>query len=151
METLVARNGSFPVMVNSYLDDFFSKDIFDWTDKNFSALGSNLPSANLKETDVKLEVELAAPGMKKEDFKVEIDNKILKISSEKEEEHEEKRKKDNYVRKEFSYHSFYRSFYLPDSVEESKIEANYKDGVLHVVIPKKADSRKKTIKKIDVK
>ncbi len=151
METLVKRNGSFPVLVNSYLDDFFSRDIFDWTDKNFSALGSNLPSVNLKETDDKLEVELAAPGMKKEDFKVEIDNKILKISTEKEEEHEEKNKKDNYVRKEFSYHSFYRSFYLPDSANDSKIEANYKDGVLHVVIPKKEDSRKKITKKIDVK
>ena len=105
----------------------------------------------MKETDTQLEVELAAPGMKKEDFKVEIENHILKISSEKEEEHEEKRKKDNYVRKEFSYHSFYRSFYLPESIDESKINANYKDGVLHVIIAKKEGSKKMVTKRIDVK
>ena len=150
METLVKRNGSFP-MVNTFLDEFFSRDLFDWTDKNFTALGSNLPSANLKETDTQLEVELAAPGMKKEDFKVEIENHILKISSEKEEEHEEKRKKDNYVRKEFSYHSFYRSFYLPESIDESKINANYKDGVLYVKNEKKEGSKKMVTKRIDVK
>jgi len=150
METLVKKNGSFPV-VNTFFDDFFSRDVFDWTDKNFAALGSNIPSVNLKETDTKLEVELAAPGMKKEDFKVEIENNILKISSVKEEEKEETRKKDHYVRKEFSYHSFYRSFYLPDAADENKIEANYKDGVLHVIINKKEDAKRKMTKRIDIK
>jgi HSP20 family protein len=150
METLVKKNGSFPV-VNTFFDDFFSRDVFDWTDKNFAALGSNIPSVNLKETDSKLEVELAAPGMKKDDFKVEIENNILKISSVKEEEHEETRKKDHYVRREFSYHSFYRSFYLPDSADENKIEANYKDGVLHLVINKKEEAKRKMTKRIDIK
>ena len=118
METLVKRNGLFPSMasksVNTFFDDFITKDLFDWTDKNFAALGSNLPSVNLKETDNQIEVELAAPGMKKEDFKVEIDNDMLMISSEKEEEKEETRKKDNYVRKEFNYQSFSRTFSLPE-------------------------------------
>jgi HSP20 family protein len=150
METLVKRNGLFPA-VNTLMDDFFTRDVFDWTDKNFSAIGSSLPSANLKETDNRLEVELAAPGMKKDDFKVEIENNLLKISSEKEEEFEETRKKDNYVRKEFSYHSFYRSFYLPETVDENKVQANYKDGVLHVVIDKKEGNKKSITKRIDVK
>lgn len=150
METLVKKNGSFPV-VNTFFDDFFSRDVFDWTDKNFAALGSNIPSVNLKETDTILEVELAAPGMKKEDFKVEIENNILKISSTTEEEHEETRKKDHYLRREFSYHSFYRSFYLPESADENKIEANYKNGVLHVVINKKEGSKQKMTKRIDIK
>jgi HSP20 family protein len=96
--------------VNTLFDDFFSKDVFDWSDKNFATIGSNLPSVNLKETDNKLEVDLAAPGMKKEDFKVEIDNNMLMISSERKEEKEETRKKDNYVRKEFNYQSFCRTF-----------------------------------------
>lgn len=150
METLVKKNGSFPV-VKTFFDDFFTKDLFDWTDKNFAALGSNIPSANLKETDTKLEVELAAPGMKKEDFKIEVEDNVLTISSEKEEEHEESRKKDHYVRKEFSYSSFFRSFYLPESADENKVEASYKDGVLRVSINKKEGSKTKTSRRIDVK
>jgi len=155
MGTLVKNDGSFPSLVNksvsTLFDDFLSKDIFDWTDRNFTALGSNLPSVNLKETDTKLEVEMAAPGMKREDFKVEVDNGMLMISSEKEEEKEEKRKKDNYVRREFNYQSFFRSFYLPDTIDENKIEATYKDGLLHVTIAKKPGSEKKAMKTIPIK
>ena len=150
METLVKRNGLFPT-VNTFFDDFISRDLFDWNDKNFTAIGSNLPSVNLKETDDKLQVELAAPGMKKEDFKVEIDNNMLMISSEKKEEKEETRKKDNYVRKEFNYQSFYRSFTLPDYIDESKVEASYKDGILHVDIAKKENGKKKAHKTIAIK
>ena len=155
METLVKKDGSFPSLVNksvsTLFDDFLSKDIFDWTDRNFTALGSNLPSVNLKETDTKLEVVMAVPGMKREDFKVEIDNGMLMISSEKEEEKEEKSKKDNYVRREFNYQSFFRSFYLPDTIDENKIEASYKDGLLHVTIAKKPGSEKKALKNIPIK
>lgn len=114
-------------------------------------MGSNLPSVNLKETDNKLEVELAAPGMKKEDFKVEIDNNMLMISSEKQEEKKEERKKDNYLRKEFSYQSFYRSFYLPEYIDENKVEASYKDGILHVAIAKKEGVKKLGHKTIAIK
>jgi HSP20 family protein len=150
METLVKRNGHVP-SVNTLFDDFFARDIFDWNDKNFSAIGSNLPSVNLKETDDKLEVELAAPGMKKEDFKVEIDNNVLMISSEKKEEKEESRKKGNYVRKEFNYQSFYRSFYLPEYIDENKVEASYKDGILHIDIVKKESTKKLVHKTISIK
>jgi HSP20 family protein len=150
METLVKRNSSLPTL-NTFFDDFFTKDVFDWSDKNFATMGSNLPSVNLKETDDKLEVDLAAPGMKKEDFKVEIDNNMLIISSEKEESKEESRKKDNYLRKEFSYQSFYRSFYLPEYIDESKVEASYKDGILHIAIAKKENGKKKIHKTIAIK
>jgi len=155
METLVKRDGLFPSLVsrplNNFFDDFIVKDLFDWSDRNFAALGTNLPSVNLKETDTKLEVELAAPGMKGDDFKVEIDNNILLISSEKEEETEEVRKKENYVRKEFNYQSFCRTFSLPETVDENKIEANYKDGILHVAIAKKEGAKRKTLKSIPIK
>jgi HSP20 family protein len=97
-----------------------------------------------------LQVELAAPGMKKEDFKVEIDNNTLLISSEKQEEKEESRKKDNYLRKEFNYQSFFRSFTLPEYIDENKIQANYKDGILHVEIAKKEGSKKKSSKTIAI-
>lgn len=155
MGTLVKRAGIFPTLtnksVNNFFDDFITRDLFDWTDKNFAALGSNLPSVNLKETDTNIEVELAAPGMKREDFKVEIDNDVLMISSEKEEEKEEVRKKDNYIRKEFNYHSFCRTFSLPETANENKIEANYKDGILHVVIGKKEGTKKRALKTIPIK
>ena len=150
MGTLVKRNSTFP-STNTLLDDFFSKDIFDWSDKNFSTMGSNLPSANLRETDSKLEVDLAAPGMKKEDFKVEIDNHTLMISSEKKEEKEETRKKDNYHRREFNYQSFCRSFTLPEYIDENKVQASYKDGILHIDIAKKASVKSNTPKTIAIK
>jgi HSP20 family protein len=154
MKTLVKRDSSiFPTMenklINNFFDDFITKDLFDWTDRNFAALGSNLPSVNLKETDTKIEVELAAPGMKREDFKVEIDHNVLMISSEKEEEKEEK--KENYIRKEFNYQAFSRSFSLPETIDENKIEANYKEGILHVVIAKREGAMKKTVKTIPIK
>ncbi len=148
METLVKRNGNFPSM-NTFVDDFFSKDIFDWTERNFAALGSNLPSANLKETDGKLEVELAAPGMKKKDFKVEIDNNILKISCENEGQFEET--KEDFVRREFNYHKFYRTFYLPDSIDENNVQATYTDGILKVVVAKKESNKGKMTKTIPIK
>ncbi|WP_367769311.1 Hsp20/alpha crystallin family protein [Flavobacterium sp. WC2421] len=158
MEALVKRNSYSPLVsssllptLNPFFDDILSRDIMDWTDKNFSTVGSSLPSVNLKETDKKIEVELAAPGLKKEDFKVEIDNNILSISSEKEEEKEETRKKGNYYRKEFNYQSFCRTFSLPDYADENNINANYKDGILHVEIAKKEGSTKKMAKNIAIK
>ncbi len=155
MKTLVKKDGLFPSLenksINNFFDDFITKDLFDWTDRNFAALGSNLPSVNLKETDTKIEVELAAPGMKREDFKVEIDNDILMISSEKEEKKEEVSKKENFIRREFNYQSFSRTFSLPDTIDENKIEANYKDGILHVVVGKKDGVKKRTLKSIPIK
>jgi HSP20 family protein len=155
MEALVKRNGMFPSVASKFTDplfeDFFTRDISDWADKSISAIGVNLPSVNLKETDTKFEIELAAPGLKKEDFKIEVDKNMLSISAEKEEKKEEKNKKDNYVRKEFNYQSFYRSFNLPEDADESKIEAIYKDGILSVVIAKKPGDRKKALKTIPVK
>ena len=76
---------------------------------------------------------------------------MLMISSEKQEEKEETRKKDNYVRKEFSYQSYYRSFYLPEYVDESKVEASYKDGILHITIGKEENGKKKALKSIAIK
>ena len=155
METLVKRDGMFPSTVNKLLnplfEDFFTRDISDWSDRSIAAIGVNLPSVNLKETDTKLEIELAAPGLKKEDFKIEVDNNMLSISAEKEEKKETKGKKDDYARKEFNYQSFYRSFNLPEYADENKIEATSKDGILDVIIAKKPGDRKKTLKSISIK
>jgi HSP20 family protein len=151
MSNLAKRNNllSLP-SVSTFIDDFFSKNYWDWADKKISTFGSSLPSANLKETDKKIQIELAVPGMKKEDFKIEIDNNTLFISAEKEEEKEESKKNDNYIRKEFSYQSFFRSFTLPEYIDDENIEANYKDGILHVEVAKKEGTKKKSGKKIEI-
>ncbi|HVZ95727.1 MAG TPA: Hsp20/alpha crystallin family protein [Chitinophagaceae bacterium] len=148
MTTLVRRNNFFPAF-NNFFDDFFSKDLFDWNDKNFTIHGGTLPSVNVKETEDDFKIELAAPGMKKEDFKVELDKHVLTISSEKKEEQEEKAGK--YTRREFNYQSFSRSFTLPaDVVESSKIAATYKDGILFITVPKKEAARPQPVKNIAV-
>jgi len=131
-------------------DDFFNRDLMNWGLSNFSDSNTTLPAVNIRETDNNYEVEMAAPGMEKKDFKVELDNNVLTISSEKMEEHDENGK-EKYSRREFSYQSFQRSFTLPkEVVDEDKIEAHYKNGVLHLTIPKKEKAKQKPPRKIEV-
>ena len=130
-------------------DDLLNRGL-NWGLSNFTEANSTMPAVNIRETDNAYEVQMAAPGMRKQDFKIELENNILTISSEKTEEREEDGK-DNYSRKEFSYESFQRSFNLPkEVVDEDKIEAHYKDGVLYLTIPKKEKARQRQAKKIEV-
>jgi len=108
----------------------------------------NKPSVNVIEKDNGFYLELVSPGLAKEDFKIELKNKQLTISSEKKNEFENK-EGDKVWRREFSYNSFKRSFYLPETVEETAIEASYDQGILKIYIPKKAEL-KPTIKTIEV-
>lgn len=150
MNSLSKRDRFFPSM-GSFFDDVFSKDLFDWNDKNFSSFGSTLPSANVKETDKNFQIDVAAPGLKKDDFKIELKNHVLSISSEKQDEKEEKDSKGNFTRKEFSYQSFCRSFRMPDNADDDKIVATYSDGILHVDVAKKDVQTSKSSKTISVK
>ena len=154
MKTLVKKDGMFPSLesksINNFFDDFITKDLFDWTDRNFAALGSNLPSVNLKETDTEIEVELAAPGKVKEDFNIEIDHNVLTISSEEKTEKEEKDNQGKYTRREFSYASFRRAFTLPESVNTDSINASYENGVLHVTLPKRIEALPKPKRLIEI-
>ena len=88
---------------------------------------------------------MAAPGMKKEDFKINVDGNMLTISSEKEEKKEEKDEK--YTRKEYSYSSFSRSFTLPEDVKQDALDAKYEDGVLNLRLPRREDAKKATASK----
>jgi len=89
--------------------------------------------------------------MKKDDFKVELDGNMLTISSEKTEEHEENKEDEKYSRREFSYQSFQRNFNLPkEVVDADKIKAHYRDGVLHLTIPKKEEAKQKPPRKIEI-
>ena len=107
-----------------------------------------MPAVNIREADDKFEIEVAAPGLDKKDFHVEVDKNILTISSEKEAHDEEK--KGEYTRREFSYTSFRRSFSLPESVDQDKIDATHKDGILRIELPKHEGARVKPAKEIKV-
>lgn len=149
MNTLMKRSNGFPAM-SSFFDDFFTKDFFDWNDKNFSEIGSTLPSVNIKENEGAFWIELAVPGLRKEDFKIELDKNVLTISGE-HNRSEEAGKEQRYTRREFSYKSFSRSFMLPaEVVEGDKIEARYQDGILHIAVPKKESARPQPAKTIQI-
>ena len=148
--TLIKRNPNTPAFVNLF-DDFFAKDMFNWNDKNFAEFGNTLPSVNVKENNQNFDIELAVPGMKKDDFKISLDRNILTISSETKTEHEQKDENGKYTRREFNYSSFSRSFTLPSQmVDAEKIEANYTDGILKIMIPKKV-KEEASVKTIEIK
>ena len=108
-----------------------------------------MPSVNIREAADKFEVEVAAPGMDKKDFKITLDGNLLTISSSKQQSSEET--DDRYTRKEFSYQSFQRSFELPrDVVDQDKINARYENGLLHLSIPKKEGAKQKEPKMIEI-
>jgi HSP20 family protein len=133
-------------MFPSIFNDFFDRDLFDMTNTSF--MNSTLPAVNIKESKEDYQVEVAAPGMNKDDFKIELENNFLVISSEKEDKKEEEGKE--FTRREFSYQSFKRSFSLPKTIEDSKIKANYKDGVLKITLPKKEEAKEKPKKLITI-
>lgn len=106
------------------------------------------PALNIKETDDKFEIELAAPGFAKKDFEITIEDGCLNISAEKTISEEEK--EDDYTRREFSYNAFERSLQLPESVKEEEIKAKYKDGILRFDLVKKEEVKKKPAKKVEI-
>jgi len=109
-----------------------------------------IPAVNVTDNKDNYVVCLAAPGMRKEDFAIEMDGNMLTISSEKEESKEEKETK--YTRKEYNYSSFSRSFTLPEDVNKEKIDAKYENGELKLVLPKMEVTKKNTAgRKITVK
>jgi len=128
-----AKNVSF---VNPRFTDVF-ESVFNeslLTDR----LVSRVPAVNIAETEADFQVELAAPGMQKEDFKIAIDKNILTINAEKKSEQTEGKK---YSKREYNYTSFVRSFTLPDTIDHSKIEAAYTDGILKLTIAKKEEAK----------
>lgn len=144
--SIIKRDVGYAPTLSNFFDDFFTRDLFNWP--STSSTGTSIPKVNIFETDSEFHVEMAAPGMAKDDFKVELDNNQLTISSQKESESADENK--NYQRQEYSYQSFSRTFHLPDSAEPEKINAKYVDGVLNLVIPKKEEAKRKPIKTIKI-
>lgn len=134
---LTKRSESFP----AFFDDFFKP----WNE--FMGMGRALttPAVNIAENKNNFEVTVAAPGLKKSDFNIDVEDNMLTISCEKEERKEEK--DERYTRKEYNYSSFSRSFTLPEEVIKDKIEAAYEDGVLHITLPKTEQAKKAALSK----
>jgi HSP20 family protein len=146
--TLLRRSDYLPTWAN-FVNDFFNTDLSDWSSRHFSDTNTTLPAVNIKETADAFAVEMAAPGMAKDDFKIELNNDLLTISSEKKNENETK-EGETYTRREYSYQSFSRSFTLPKTVDAEKISAKYENGVLSLTIPKKEEAKPKPVKQISI-
>jgi len=157
MSTLVnvPKNGSlsnvnsglnYPTWSN-WIDSFFNNELPSVFNSNFNT-GMTLPKVNIKETGDAYVVEMAVPGLKKSDFQIDLDNHVLSISTEMKEENEQK--EDNYTRREFGYSSFKRTFTLPDSVDDSKIDAKYVDGILNIHLPKREEAKQKPARTIKI-
>jgi HSP20 family protein len=147
--SLFKKNGNSVSSIPVLFDDFFSRELFNWGNTNFSSTNTTVPAINIQEKADHFEVEVAAPGMEKKDFNITLEGSILTISSVK--QHTDEKKGDNYTRREFSYQSFQRSLELPkDMVEGEKIKANYENGLLRLTIPKKEEAKRKVPKQIEI-
>jgi HSP20 family protein len=130
----------------SLVEEFFNNDFPTSWLRNWST--SSTPAVNIVENKDEFRIEVAAPGLEKDDFTINVEDDVLTISANKEEKKEEK--EENYTRKEFSYTSFSRSFTLPEIVDREKIRAEHKNGVLTIYVPKHEEAKQKVARKIKV-
>ena len=147
--TLIKRSDiNFP-SIPSFIDNLLSRDWMDWSNLNFSSTNTTLPAVNIRESDNEYELEVAAPGMKKDSFRINLDKDQLTISSEWKEE--KKKDEEDYTRREFSYQSFQRSFTIPENVVDGeKINAKYNDGILSIKLPKREEAKPKPAREIKI-
>ena len=151
------NNGSVPVpartltnwvdqLLNENLNRFFNDDFWGFRGVEQQ---TGVP-VNLRETDKTYEMSLVVPGLRKEDFKLNVTNDLLTVSYEQKEEQNQDNQQEGWLRKEYRMQSFSRSFNLDDSVDVSKITASYDNGILHLILPKK-ETHQKLSKRIEVK
>jgi len=144
MELMKRTNGTW---LPNLLEDIFDDSNIQ---RRFKTVNS-LPAVNIEELEDMFKLELAAPGKVKEDFNIELDNDLLTISSEIKKEDETEDKERQFTRREFSFESFRRSFTLPDTIDYSKINASYENGVLIIELPKREEARTQPKRVIDIK
>ncbi len=133
---------SWPNLIDEFFNDSYLPRFFNWE------TGQNMPAVNITEGKEDYKIDVAAPGLNKEDFKISLDNNVLSISSEKEVNNESK--EENVLKREFSYSSFSRTFTLPETVNGDKIKATHKDGILSIVIPKRDEAKVRPVKEIKI-
>ena len=142
----IIKKSDWPSLANgSWLSDFFDNDRFfdDWSRR------PSVPAVNVRETEKGYSIDVAAPGMSKEDFDISVEKRVLTISSQKKDEKTEK-EQNGYTRREFSYSSFSRSFALPEEVSDEDVKATYKDGVLRIELAKTPEKQLRRRKAIEV-
>lgn len=122
----------------SDVDRFFENDLFRMPAQIGRQFMRNMPATNIRESEKEYTIELAAPGMTKEDFNIDVDEGMLIISSQKEED--TTKEEENFTRREYNYNSFSRSFRLPEAVNAEEIKARYEEGVLKISVPKREES-----------
>ncbi|MEM9984077.1 MAG: Hsp20/alpha crystallin family protein [Bacteroidota bacterium] len=145
--SLIKRNHRMFPSFDQFWNDFFNDETF------LSRHQGNLntvPAVNVREQDHAFQLEVAAPGMKKEDFDIALDDQVLSISAKQESSSEEGSTQDGYTRREFRYAQFRRSFNLPDTVDSEQISAKYEDGVLYLLLPKRAEAQAKPARTIEI-
>ncbi|WP_345254041.1 Hsp20/alpha crystallin family protein [Flaviaesturariibacter amylovorans] len=137
-------------MASPFFDDGWTRDLLQWSLGNSSNSNTTVPAVNIRETDDHFEVEVAAPGMRKEDFQVELEDNRLTIRSERKQEAEHT-DEPRYSRREFSYASFQRTLQLPkEVVDVDRIEARYENGLLHLLVPKREEVKKRPPRRIEI-
>ena len=139
MLPMISRRTFSPFLSDLFDDDFIPV---------MNSRNGSMPAVNIREDEKNYVLDLAVPGIEKKDLKIDMNEDVLTISSETKNESEES--KDGYKRKEFSYSAFCRSFYIPENVNREKIEANYKDGVLTVSLPKQDEEKTRIAKQIAI-
>lgn len=136
---------NFNSAINNIFDDFFNSNISNFVGSDFV---SNIPSVNVSETGDDFKIELAAPGLVKDDFDINVEKDQLTISVKKEISNNVKDEK--FTRKEYSYNSFSRSFHLPKGVKSDAIAAHYENGILGIILPKKEEAKELPARKIEI-
>jgi len=135
--TLVKFNNGQKNVVNPWFSDVFDSLIND--SRLNDRLVNKTPAVNIAETENNFHIELAVPGLKKEDFKISLDKNLLSVSAEKKTENVDESKK--YSKREYSYNSFVRTFTLPETADAAKVDAEYTDGVLKLNVAKKEEAK----------
>ena len=140
-------NPLFPgrMPIGSLVDDFFNRGLSDVFSADFVL---SRPSVNIAESDEAFQIEVAAPGLDKNDFDLKLEGDILTISAQK--QHSTEEQQDQYTRREFNFSSFTRSFQLPKEIDSSSIKATYDKGVLHLQLPKLQKEIVKPYKQIEI-
>ncbi|MGD0581938.1 MAG: Hsp20/alpha crystallin family protein [Bacteroidales bacterium] len=140
MLPMITRRSYKPFLWSGLFDDDFFPVV--------PGRSTSMPAVNIKEDEKRFTLDLAVPGIDKKDLKIEINEDVITVSSEHSEDKSESQ--DDFKRREFSYSSFCRSFYLPENVNKDKIEANYKDGILTVVLPKDEEEKAKLSREVKI-
>jgi HSP20 family protein len=147
---LIRRSNSPIPTFSRLLDSFLTDEFFMNQGKGASLWNNTMPAVNIKETEDQYELEVAAPGFDKADFQISVEQNVLTISSEKKNNREKNGEDGRITRCEFSYSAFKRSFDLPEMVNQANISANYNNGILSIVIPKKEEAKPQPARKIEI-